>query len=51
MHIEQHNSFFLVKLDPGKTHKGKTSERGAFYYFRAQRKMSFTAVIIFNKKL
>jgi hypothetical protein len=49
---QQHNNSkinakrFLVKLDPGKTHKGKTSERGAFYYSEMRELMSFTAVKI-----
>jgi hypothetical protein len=39
--------------DPGKTHKGKTSERvreGRILLFRAQERIYFTTIIFNNKK-
>jgi hypothetical protein len=40
---------FWSNIDPGKTHKGKTSERGIFIIFRAQRNSSVTAEIFTAK--
>jgi len=39
------NSKVFGQIDPGKTHEGKTNERGAFIIFRAQRN-SFVATKI-----
>jgi hypothetical protein len=41
---------FLVKIDPGKTRKGKTSERGEAFIIQSLERISFTAIIFSNKK-
>ena len=41
---------FWSNFDPGKTHKGKTSERGLFIIYELLRNLFYNS-LIFNKKL
>jgi hypothetical protein len=40
--------YFRSNFDPGKTHKGKTSERGRFLLFRSFREFCYSIFIFRN---